>query len=139
MRRFRFRGSSEMHVVALVGTLCVFAGCATEPSPEERAGRIERSIAEYNKDITYPQRINEEQEITSVTSTGMTVTFRNRLVRLSAGDIDLNSITGYRETLRSQVCSTSPFLKVGATQEYTYYDRDNVYLAKLSFSPADCR
>lgn len=137
--RPRFRGSLKMPVAVLVSTVSVIAGCTTEPSPEERAERLAHALADATAGTTYPQRINDEQEITSLTSKGMTVTFRNRFVRLSAADIDVNSINGYRETLRSQVCSTSPFLKAGATQEYTYYDRDDVYLARLSFSLADCR
>lgn len=116
----------------------VLVGCSTKSSSERLAEDLARVVAESAAKGMYPQRVTDEQEITGVTADGTTITFRNRFVRLSAADIDLNSITGFRANLRSQVCSTSEFVKAGATQKYTYYDRDGVYLTMLSFSSADC-
>lgn len=101
---------------------------------------LARALAAAVRDsaANYPQRLNDEQEVVRVVSKGTTITFVNRFVRLTVADIDANAILAYREPLRRQVCSTSEFVRRGATQVFAYYDRNDVFITQIAFTSRDC-
>lgn len=109
---------------------------------DPRSARHLRQVAdEINRSV--PVMIDKETELMPSAGYDGMLVYNYRLVSYSVSQINPHKFAaGAKQRITQNACSRAEtrddFLKKGVTLRYSYFDKDNKYIATVDVTPADC-